>query len=103
MPGVRVHRRRHAVTPVEALRTTSESDRHDVALVVQRGDEAAFRSLYGRHSPALYAFALRLMGGNAPEADDVMQDAWLRAVRSLGSFAWRSSLRTWLSTIVLNC
>jgi RNA polymerase sigma-70 factor (ECF subfamily) len=74
-----------------------------VQLVVDRRDEVAFQSLYRRHAPALYAFALRLMGGNASEADDVMQDAWLRAVRSLGAFGWRSSLRTWLSTIVLNC
>lgn len=37
------------------------------------------------------------------EVEDVIQEAWLRAVRGLGEFGWRSSLRTWLSSIVLNC
>lgn len=71
--------------------------------VAASGDEAAFRSLYRRHTPALYAFACRLMGGESADVDDVIQDAWLRAVRGLPEFGWRSSLRTWLSSIVLNC
>lgn len=81
----------------------SDADRRDVRAVNGRGDEAAFRALYRRHTPALYAFACRLMGGESPDVDDVIQDAWLRAVRALGDFGWRSSLRTWLSSIVLNC
>lgn len=79
------------------------ADVRDVHAICVRGDEAAFRSLYRRHTPALYAFACRLMGGESPEVEDVLQDAWLRASRALGDFAWRSSLRTWLSSIVLNC
>lgn len=50
----------------------------------------------------LYAFALRLQG-DADEANDVVQEAWLRALRGLGGFTWKSALRTWLSGIVLNC
>lgn len=71
--------------------------------VTAHGDEHAFRALYRRHTPALYAFACRLMGGESSEVEDIIQDAWLRAVRGLGEFGWRSSLRTWLSSIVLNC
>lgn len=37
------------------------------------------------------------------EAADVVQDAWVRATSTLSRFAWRSSLRTWLTAIVLNC
>jgi RNA polymerase sigma-70 factor (ECF subfamily) len=33
----------------------------------------------------------------------VVQDAWVRASKALQEFGWRSSLRTWLSSIVLNC
>jgi RNA polymerase sigma-70 factor (ECF subfamily) len=80
-----------------------EADRRDVRAVQTQGDERAFRSLYRRHTPALYAFACRLMGGESSEVEDIIQDAWLRAVRGLGEFGWRSSLRTWLSSIVLNC
>lgn len=81
----------------------AEADRQDVRAIQAGGDERAFRSLYHRHTPALYAFACRLMGGESSEVEDIIQDAWLRAVRGLGDFGWRSSLRTWLSSIVLNC
>lgn len=87
------------VTPLEG----TEADRRDVRLIQASGDEHAFRSLYRRHTPALYAFACRLMGGESSDVEDIVQDAWLRAVRGLGDFGWRSSLRTWLSSIVLNC
>ncbi|MBL8999014.1 MAG: sigma-70 family RNA polymerase sigma factor, partial [Gemmatimonadetes bacterium] len=67
-----------------------------------RRDEEAFRSLYRRHTPALYALARRLMA-DEQAAGDVVQDAWVRAVAGLGRFAWQSALRTWLSSIVVNC
>lgn len=66
-------------------------------------DEAAFRALYARHSPALYALALRLLADRPHDADDVLQECWLRAVARLQDFAWRSQLRTWLTSILINC
>lgn len=84
-------------------RTDVAADRHDVAIVVATRDESAFRRLYARHTPALYALSRRLMGARADEADDIIQDTWMRAVSKLGQFAWESALRTWLSAIVLNC
>lgn len=66
-------------------------------------DEAAFRALYARHTPVLYALACRLLGGEGADAEDVVQEAWMRAVRGLPDFSWQSSLRTWLSAIVVNC
>lgn len=68
-----------------------------------RGDEEAFRALYRRHAPALYSLLLRLLGGRQPEAQDVLQEVWIRAVEKLPSFGWRSSLRTWLCGIAVNC
>jgi RNA polymerase sigma-70 factor (ECF subfamily) len=64
--------------------------------------EAAFDELYARHAPAMYALARRLLGANAEE-DDVLQDAWIRAIRALPSFRWDSALRTWLCGIIVNC
>lgn len=84
-------------------RAADARDVGDVRAICARGDERAFRSLYRRHAPALYAFACRLMGGESPDVEDILQDAWLRASRALADFRWRSSLRTWLSSIVLNC
>ena len=63
------------------------------------GDEAAFRALYARHSPAVYALLRRLIG---PDADDALQETWMRAARRLGGFRGDSAVRTWLFAIALN-
>jgi len=47
--------------------------------------------------------ALRLAGGRHADAEDVVQEAWTRAVQRLPGFEWRSSLSTWLQSIVINC
>ena len=66
------------------------------------GQESAFRTLYDSHSPALYAFLLRLLGRWRSEANDALQDVWLRAARDLSRFRGRSSFRTWLFGIAVN-
>ncbi len=78
-------------------------DRDLAASVVRSGDEAAFRDLYRRHTPALYRLALRLGGGDESWAEELVQRAWIRAVESLGAFGWRSALSTWLGGIAINC
>lgn len=78
------------------------SDRELADRVVSVGDEGAFRLLYRRHSPAVYRFLLRLSGGNAAEAEDLLQETWLRAAQGLGGFQWRSAFRTWVTGIALN-
>jgi RNA polymerase sigma-70 factor (ECF subfamily) len=65
-------------------------------------DEATFRQLYRHHTPALYLLALRLVGGLEDSAQDAVQDMWVRACKTLHKFEWRSSLRTWLSGILIN-
>ncbi len=77
----------------------------DLALVERflraRGEDA-FRALYRAHTPALYALALRLTGGDQSEAEDLVQESWVRAVRALSSFRARSALRTWLCGLLVN-
>jgi RNA polymerase sigma factor (sigma-70 family) len=80
----------------------SVPDRDLAERVATKRDPAAFRALYGRHTPALYAIAMRLTGQPA-DAEDVVHDTWLRAVDALPRFEWRSSLRTWLTSILVNC
>ncbi len=88
------------------VNTSSEasrpSDQALAARVQNLGDERAFRSLYRRHTPALYPFVLRLLGGVEADAEDVVQETWLHAVGSLRRFRWESSFRTWLLGIGLN-
>jgi RNA polymerase sigma-70 factor (ECF subfamily) len=78
------------------------SDRDLSERIRDEGDEVAFRALYRRHTPSLFPFVLRILGGAHEDAEDVVQDTWLRAVRALGSFRWESSFRTWLLGIGLN-
>lgn len=70
---------------------------------VLAGDEAAFRIMYRSHSHALYRLALRLSGGREASSQDVVQEAWSRALRLLADFEQRSSLATWLASIVVRC
>jgi RNA polymerase sigma-70 factor, ECF subfamily len=80
----------------------SADDRSLADAVAGTGDERAFRELYRRHTPALYQLVLRMLGGVATDAEDVVQETWIRAVRQLTKFRWESSLRTWITAIGLN-
>lgn len=82
---------------------TSPEDRTLVEAVLSRGDQRAFAALYDRHTPALYGLALKLAAGDRAAADEVIQDAWIRASDRFARFEWRSELRTWLSGFVVNC
>jgi RNA polymerase sigma-70 factor (ECF subfamily) len=78
-------------------------DRRLVEAYVSRRDEASFLALYRAHTPALFRMAWRL-GGLAPgDMDDVVQETWLRAARALDRFQFQSTLRTWLTSILINC
>jgi RNA polymerase sigma-70 factor (ECF subfamily) len=78
-------------------------DRELVESFLRNGDEDAFRQLFRRHTPRLYATALRLAGGQASQAEEAVQMAWARAARRLAGFEWRAALTTWLISIVINC
>lgn len=69
---------------------------------MRRADEASFRKLYRAHTPGLYRFVLRILGGGDPEAEEAVQMTWVLAVQNLAGFRWESSLRTWLAGIALN-
>lgn len=77
-------------------------DRQLAVALIENGDERAFRTLYRRHTPRLYQFVLRLLGGDEHDAEDVVQETWLRAADALGRFRWESSFSTWLTGIGLN-
>ena len=78
-------------------------DRTAVELFLRRRDEVAFLPIFRAHTPMLMMLALRLMRGSKADAEDAVQEAWMRAVRALPRFGWRSSLRTWLCGFVVNC
>lgn len=65
------------------------------------GDLDAFEILVRRHTPAVYAHALRFFG-NAHAAEDVVQEVWIKVFRSLSTFDERASLSTWLFRVTRN-
>ena len=77
-------------------------DRALVEAVARDGDEVAFRELYRRHTPRLYPLVLRVVGGVAMDAEDVVQEVWMRAVGGMSRFRGDSSFGTWLCAIGLN-
>lgn len=81
----------------------TESDRQLVRSFLDRRDEASFRALYRRHSPRMFSLArLTVRSLSLADAEEVMQEAWVRAARDLPRFEWRSSLSSWLCGILIN-
>ena len=75
----------------------------DAALVAraQAGDPVAFDALVRKHQQQVYAVAVRMLG-DAGEAEDAAQDAFVRAYQALGTFRGDAKLSTWLIAIVMN-
>src|SRR6266550_1629329 len=65
------------------------------------GDEDAFSALVDAYGAAMHRVALTFVRSSAV-ADEVVQEAWLGALRGLDRFEGRSALRTWLLRIVAN-
>ena len=66
------------------------------------GDLAAYERLYNLHGPRLKSVAANLLG-NVSDAEDVVQEVFLRVYRSIGGFKGQSSFSTWVYRILLNC
>jgi RNA polymerase sigma-70 factor (ECF subfamily) len=78
-----------------------ETDAQAVAQARAGGAEA-FRTLVERHSRAVFRLAYR-MTGNEHDAEDVVQETFLRAYRKLGEFEERAQFGSWLHRIAANC
>jgi RNA polymerase sigma-70 factor (ECF subfamily) len=70
-------------------------------LRLRAGDEQAFSTLVERYHTSLLRLALSFVSSQAV-AEEVVQDTWLAVLRGLDRFEERSSLRTWLFTILVN-
>ncbi len=81
---------------------TGKTDAELIDSIRLDGSERAFRELYKRHTPRLYQLVLRIVAGNANDAEDVVQETWVRATTSLPRFRGDSSFGTWLTGIGLN-
>jgi RNA polymerase sigma-70 factor (ECF subfamily) len=79
-------------------------DGTDAAVVarVRAGDSEAFRVLVERHARTMFRLACRMIG-NEQDADDVVQETFLRAYRQIHRFESRANFGTWLYRIAVNC
>lgn len=84
--------------------SASTYDSDDLGLVERHrhGDPEAFEEVYRRFESLVYNLALR-MSGRPEDAADLAQDVFLRIYRNLGGFRGRSSLKTWVFRVALNC
>lgn len=82
----------------------SEMEMTDAAAVsrAKTGDAEAFRLLVEKHSRTIFRVAYR-MTGNEHDADDVVQESFLRAYKQIGRFEERANFGTWLHRIAINC
>src|SRR3954453_4334429 len=68
----------------------------------RQGDSNAFRVLVERHSRSVFRLAFR-MTGNEQDAEDAVQETFLRAYKQLHRFDGRAAFGTWLYRIAANC
>jgi RNA polymerase sigma-70 factor (ECF subfamily) len=78
-------------------------DESDEALMarIAGGDQRAFRTLAGRHLPAMLGLARRILG-NSADAEDVVQEAMLRVWTHAPRWQPLALFRTWLTRVVVN-
>jgi RNA polymerase sigma-70 factor, ECF subfamily len=79
-------------------------DASDLAVVarVRAGDRDAFRILVERHSRSVFRLAYSLTG-HEQDAEDIVQETFLKAFRQIDRFESRSAFATWLYRITVNC
>ncbi len=76
--------------------------RQEISLVaLKSGDRAEFARLVDRYSTQIYRLALKMLG-TEQDAEDVLQNTFMKALQSIDAFEGRSSLSTWLYRIAVN-
>jgi RNA polymerase sigma-70 factor (ECF subfamily) len=82
-------------------RAQQRSEDDDLIREAQRGQRSAFDSLVRRYDQSVLRLALHMLG-NEQDAQDVHQEAFIKAYRHLGNFRFECSFYTWLYRIVTN-
>jgi RNA polymerase sigma-70 factor (ECF subfamily) len=75
---------------------------HSIVGAVLTGNKDAYGALVRAHSATVFRVAFRIIGNDA-EAEEIVQEAFLRGYQQLASFQQRSSFGTWIYRIAVNC
>lgn len=89
----------HDANPAAGLLPRDED--HALVRAAGRGDMRAFETLYRRHSRRIFAVLWRLCGHEA-RAEDLVQEAFVRAWQALPGFRFESAFSTWLHRLAVN-
>ncbi len=82
--------------------SASPASEHGELAALRAGDEEAFLALVNRHHRAMIRVASLYVRSNA-SAEEVVQEAWMGVLRGLHLFEGRSSLKSWIFAILVNC
>ncbi len=85
--------------PARAAQPTTDAD---LVRAAADGDTRAFETLYRRHVDRVHGAVLRLAGYDQARAEDLVQEAFVRAWQKLGSFRHESAFGTWLYRLAVN-
>lgn len=80
---------------------SAENERAQIA-AASRGDVRAFEGLYRLHAGRVHGVITRLVGGQGARADDLTQEAFVRAWQALPAFRFESAFSTWLHRLAVN-
>jgi len=87
--------------PVDPIPGNGADERTLVAAAA-RGEVAAFEALYRRHVGRVHGAIRRLVGGHGSRAEDLTQEAFVRAWQALPAFRFESAFSTWLHRLAVN-
>lgn len=74
----------------------------DLVAAAARGEMRAFEALYRRHAGRVHGVIARLVGGQGARAEDLTQEAFVRAWQALPAFRFESAFSTWLHRLAVN-
>jgi RNA polymerase sigma-70 factor (ECF subfamily) len=89
-------------SPFDPPRPVERDDDHALVRAAGLGDTLAFEQLYRRHVRRVHAVVWRLAGGQAARAEDLVQEAFIRAWQALPAFRFESAFSTWLHRLAIN-
>ena len=89
------------LAPVERMASVEYGSEAELLAACRRQDIRAFDQLYQAHGPRLKSVAFHIVG-NRQDAEDAVQETFLKLYRAIGGFQGQSSIGTWLCRIVIN-
>ena len=88
--------------PATAAPTDAEDAEHALVRLASGGDVSAFEALYRRHLGRVHGVIARLVGGAGARAEDLTQEAFVRAWQALPGYRFESRFSTWLHRLAVN-